>query len=618
MNIKDFMNVEICNAIFDVNWEEKLKKEYDFKINEKSISQWIENWPVVYIIHKKDRKIAYVGETINLVKRISDHLKSVNKNDLKLLKIVVDPTFNKSVILDLESQLIQLMLADGFELRNRNGGQYAHDYFNRKEYDREFKYIWNKLKSKKFVKHDYDYLVNSNIYKLSPYKSLDNEQLTIEENVLKTIFKDMVNRKESFCVIEGGPGTGKSVLAVHMLKRVMDLYDEKNIDKYINFENSDIRKNNREIEKIIKEYKKHNDNMKIAIIVPMRRFRSTMERIVNRVNGLKNNVEVLSAYNFVNNDTDVKKGKGIYKYKENEFDLVIVDESHRLSREDIAFRSTYKEAFKNGTKQFDWIKRCSKNQIFFYDRYQTVRYTDDYELKNVFDNMKNKPKYYYELKIQHRCKGGEKYLRFIKDILNEKDNKYTGKYNIKLFENADEMINVIKDIDNCSDNMIARNVSGITWKNRKGEYEVLGKYKWNNTSVNDWVHSKDAHNEIGCIHTVQGYDINYTGVIIGNELKYTKEKGIYVDIDKYKDAKKGKYSNDYESLKKDILNIYYVLLTRGIDGTFVYACDKGFRNYLKQYIETYNKKGTYYEERDNETDEEYLRVAEDSEGYNIT
>ena len=154
------------------------------------------------------------------------------------------------------------------------------------------------------------------------------------------------------------------------------------------------------------------------------------------------------------------------------------------------------------------------------------------------------------------------------------------------------MINKIKKKDDSKNNIVARNVAGISWQNRKNKEEVLNKYKWNSGSVTEWVHSKNALEEIGCIHTVQGYDINYTGVIIGNELKYSKEKGIYVDFKEYKDknGKKGLKNNEKDliRLKQYILNIYYVLLTRGIEGTYVYACDEGLKKYLSKYIKKYS------------------------------
>ncbi len=347
----------------------------------------------------------------------------------------------------------------------------------------------------------------------------------------------------------------------------------------------------------------------------MFRFRETFKKVVKKVEGL-GDIDIISPYAFVNTDKDILDNKQkLYKCKENEYDILIVDESHRLSKQNRIVRKKYEKAFENGTTQYDWIKRCSKNQILFYDRYQIIGPIDDEKLEIELLQNKNEF-YYYQLKSQFRCKGGSDYLKFIKDLLEEKNPEFEGDYEILLFDDADEMINEIKKKDNSKNNIVARNVAGISWPNRKNKKEVLGKYKWNDMNSTDWVHSKNALNEIGCIHTVQGYDINYTGVIIGNELKYSKQKGIYVDFNEYKDQKgKSGLENNEEDLirlKQYILNIYYVLLTRGIEGTYVYACDEGLREYLSKYIKKQTQENDYYKSKENK---ELLMIAEDKEEY---
>ena len=111
------------------------------------------------------------------------------------------------------------------------------------------------------------------------------------------------------------------------------------------------------------------------------------------------------------------------------------------------------------------------------------------------------------------------------------------------------------------------------------------RFIWN--SVNeDWVNSENAVNEVGCIHTVQGYDLNYAGVIIGPELAYDEQtQSIVVHAEHYFD-RFGKASiHDEKILKQYILNIYKVLLTRAIKGTFVYVCDPALRNYFRHWID---------------------------------
>ncbi|MGO1594679.1 MAG: DNA/RNA helicase domain-containing protein, partial [Ancrocorticia sp.] len=107
----------------------------------------------------------------------------------------------------------------------------------------------------------------------------------------------------------------------------------------------------------------------------------------------------------------------------------------------------------------------------------------------------------------------------------------------------------------------------------------------------DWISSRHSSDEVGSIHTVQGYDLNYAGVIIGNDLRYdSSNHKITFDRAEYHD-KKGKEDNlkrginysDHDLLQY-VRNIYGVLLTRGIIGTYVYVCDPALREYLRRYL----------------------------------
>jgi SOS-response transcriptional repressor LexA len=95
--------------------------------------------------------------------------------------------------------------------------------------------------------------------------------------------------------------------------------------------------------------------------------------------------------------------------------------------------------------------------------------------------------------------------------------------------------------------------------------------------------------EIGCIHTVQGYDLNYTGVIFGKEINYNSATNkIEIDSSNYFD-KYGRIGVNEEELKNYIVNIYKTIMYRGIKGTFIYAYNKELREYLQNHIETFKK-----------------------------
>ncbi len=124
------------------------------------------------------------------------------------------------------------------------------------------------------------------------------------------------------------------------------------------------------------------------------------------------------------------------------------------------------------------------------------------------------------------------------------------------------------------------------------EIEEL-KFQWNTTDE-DWIYSPTALKEIGCIHTVQGYDLNYTGLIFGREIDYNENTNqIEINADLYFDTNGKVGINDPEILKQYIINIYRNIMYRGIRGTYVYACNEGMRKYLKRHMLTAGDKGPF-------------------------
>ena len=150
----------------------------------------------------------------------------------------------------------------------------------------------------------------------------------------------------------------------------------------------------------------------------------------------------------------------------------------------------------------------------------------------------------------------------------------------------------MKCIDKDQEYGLCRMIAGYAWewKSQKNpdQYDIVigeSKLKWN-SEPKDWINSQNAIKEVGCIHTTQGYDINYAGVILGNEIVYRDNK-IQIVKEKYYDKNGKKTVTDENELKKYIINIYKTILTRGIRGTYIYICDEELRNYFKRYIKTF-------------------------------
>ena len=211
---------------------------------------------------------------------------------------------------------------------------------------------------------------------------------------------------------------------------------------------------------------------------------------------------------------------------------------------------------------------------------------------------KNSTKVEY-LTSQLRVKGGDDYVEFIDDLLNCRldlsAKKFSAKeYDFKLFDSISDLKNEIRKRD--EENGLSRLVAGYSWpwisknNNMENDISIQGvELKWNSVS-DDWVNSRNSLNEVGCIHTTQGYDLNYAGVIFGNEISYAKNKNEICIIPENYHDKNGKQTiKDIAELKKFIINIYKTILLRGIKGTYIYVCDQNLREYFKNFIDTPQK-----------------------------
>lgn len=542
-----------------------------------------EKWPVVYIIEDKGKRTAYIGETTNILNRANQHWNNPERKQLKSIHIIHNKAFNKSVILDLEAFLIRYIAADGqYLLQNGNGGQHTHNYFQRKDYQQEFKHIWQILKQYNIVSKELSFIENTDLFKYSPYKSLTEDQYIIIKHIIKDLKSDLKNNIRSrSSIINGGAGTGKSILGIFLIKLLTDAQKSLEWD----LEEEGINDNLNYI------VGKLDSKLKIGYVVPMQNFRKTLKNVFRGIKGLTAKMVLSPA--------DVANAKESY-------DILIIDESHRLRKryglsgpgDFVAFDSKNEKLNlgKEGT-ELDWILKKSRYQFFFYDSNQTIKPTDIDPVR-FFTLSEKKETRKYKLTSQLRCKGGNDYIQYIKNILDCQQNTKINfqSYDLKLFEDVNEMILAIKQLND--EIGLCRNIAGYAWewktkgksndeiqKERIFDIEIDEyKYIWNQTDT-DWINSPNSIDEIGCIHTTQGFDLNYAGVILGPEIDYDPISNcIIVYKDKYKDSK-GKMGIDNDiTLASYIKNIYTTILERGISGTYIFACNKSLKEYLKKFF----------------------------------
>jgi DUF2075 family protein len=540
------------------------------------------DWPVVYTLN--DNSEVYVGESLDAVGRLRQHLDGGKKSHLANARIIVDDEFNKSVCLDLESYLIGLFFAEGrYKVLNVQASSGTGNYYQRDAYRERFRDIFAQLRAEGLFATSIEYIENSDLYKLSPFKSLTDEQGDAVVAITEGLLADLKIGPGGAMVIEGGPGTGKTVVAIFLLKLLRDigswdgdqLESESYLTGFFTPENAETLA-----------------GLRIGLVVPQQSLRKSIQAVFARTPGLDAGM-VVSPF-------DVGKG-------EETWDLLVVDEAHRLNQ-----RANQTSAQKNREfreinvklygdddprrTQLDWITAMSHQQVLLIDRRQRVRPADlDVSTLVAAADAAEERGRRHVLTSQLRVRSGD-YVEYVRDVLSPSPPRQRldlDGYDFRLFDDVGEMVKEIRARN--AEEGLARVIAGYAWpwnskKDRTRADIVFGdvELKWNGRVV-DWVDSPNSINEVGSIHTIQGYDLNYAGVIIGNDLRYDEAaRELRFDRANYFD-KKGLQNNPGQKLTEAellafVLNIYSVLMTRGIRGTYLYVVDEGLRRYLAGYL----------------------------------
>lgn len=547
-----------------------------------------ENWPVVYQIYNNQQ--IYIGETTNLKNRMNQHLANAEKSSLKhgSLKVVFDETFNKSAALDLESYLIQYFSGDGkFRVLNRNDGMCDRDYYDRENYRKTFEEIWNRLRELKIADKTISEINNSELFKFSPYKNLNFEQLNVVTEIVQNIDEAITNNAKSLSVIDGDAGTGKTIVIMYLAKLLADLqsFDNKNddIDDESNFNIFF------ELENINQKFK----NKSITLVIPQPSLCGRIRKIFGKIDLGDADIKIFSPIQFGKSNDD--------------FDITLVDEAHLLK---VGVTGTLgKQVHEIDQKIFgntdihselEWIMAKSKNVVMVFSDQQRIRpanisksdilkYSDEYNMRE------------YWLKTQMRSLGGKKYIDYIHDILSN-DLRPTQKeifkdFEAKIFTNIQDFVAAMQKRE--SEYGLSRMVAGFAWKwsskEDKREYDIRidgMEFRWNSTQ-NNWIGSKNAPEEVGSIYTVQGDDLNYVGIIIGNDLLYRNGKLIFnreacADSGAMKRSQRQVANNEQiseDDMLEQILRTYRILMNRAVKGVYIYACDEELSKYLANYFD---------------------------------
>lgn len=408
-----------------------------------------------------------------------------------------------------------------------------------------------------------------------------DDQKLVYETALEMARKSYRDGNKRVLIVKGGPGTGKSVLAINLLVK---LTNENMVCSYVT---KNAAPRNVYATKLSGDFRK------------------------TRINNLF-------------------KGSGSFvESAESEFDVLIVDEAHRLNAKSGMFQNL-------GENQIKEIIHASKFSIFFIDESQRVTLKDIGSVEEIqkYIGQANAELEIMELESQFRCNGSDGYIAWLDDVLDIRktanSDGFDLDYDIKICDTPNEVRDIIFEKNKINNK--ARLVAGYCWdwikdgKNKSDVFDItIPEYNfamsWNLGNSQTWAIDQNSVNEMRCIHTAQGLEFDYVGVIIGNDLRYENGK-IVTDVTKRAKTDqsiKGIYimlQQNFDKAEKIadeiIKNTYRTLMTRGQKGSYIYCTDKKLSEYLKRRL---NQKEVIIYPIDENEHYSNLMIAEDGEEY---
>lgn len=401
--------------------------------------------------------------------------------------------------------------------------------------------------SKKLMEH-----VGNIVKGKSEYILLD-EQLVVYDKVLACAKEGFHDKQKNVIIIKGGPGTGKSVIAINLMADLL-----------------------------LKGY-----NAQYA--TGSRAFTETLRKII----GMRGSVQ----FKYFNSYGEAEN---------NAVDVLICDESHRI-RETSNSRYTPSERRSN-LPQIQEILNVSKVAVFFIDDRQVVRPNEIGSVEYIRESaLKNNCKIFeYGLEAQFRCNGSDAFVNWIDNTLGIRRTanviwERKESFDFKIFESPDELEKAIRQ--KVSEGHTGRVMAGFCWdwslpdiNGMLKDDVIIGDYKrpWDAKpeatklapgipKASLWAYDPNGINQIGCIYTAQGFEFDYAGVIFGKDLAYNFEKGAWEGHPENSSDNVVKRSKeDFIELVK---NTYRVLLSRGMKGCYVYFMDKSTRDLFRSRMD---------------------------------
>lgn len=381
---------------------------------------------------------------------------------------------------------------------------------------------------------------------------LIDDQKVAHESILEADAR--AAEKKQVVIVQGGPGTGKSVIAINLLGAL--IARKRNV-RYVS-KNAAPR----------------------AVYEAKLTGTFTKTRISNLFSG---------SGAFVNNEAD-------------SYDTLIVDEAHRLNEKSGLYRNL-------GDNQVKELIRSARCTVFFVDDDQRVTLLDIGHTEELRRHAREFGAEVTELELssQFRCNGSDGYLAWLDHTLDIRETANstldTAEYDFRVFDNPAELHALI-ELKNRANNR-SRVVAGYCWKwpsKKNAEAwdielpEFAYQRRWNlDKDGSLWIVTPGSVEQVGCIHTCQGLELDYVGVIIGPDLAY-RDGRIVTDATKRASSDQSvkglKAMLRAEPMSASALadaivkNTYRTLMTRGMKGCYVYCTDAPLAEYLRSRLRT--------------------------------
>lgn len=564
-------------------------KEFEERLHTKEsnkIQDIILKYPTVYIHNwqETDYYEVYIGESNNVIQRTRQHYKEAENKDnwqhqlqksKARLFIIGHEHFNKSLTLDIENQLMLYMMSiDKVKKIHNQRGNPQNKYYPDDEFKDIFNNIWFKLRKEDpnlFLSESS--IKDSAIYKASPLHKLKPEQERAKELIIQKVINTLHSKQSNQLIfIEGEAGTGKTVL------NSSTFYDliTSAIDLGI-------------------------QNLKCYLLVNHDEQVLVYQQIARKLGVTDKFGEVVcKPTTFINHHKN-----------DDPIDVAFVDEGHLLITQG-------KQSYKGENQLQDIIERAKVTVVMF-DENQVLT-TEQYWEAQILDRYKYLAKQsnnYVELKEQLRMSADQETIDWIDAFTKERKlNKIPSDkkgYEIKIFDYPAELEMEIKIRGESNKTKLSRIIATYDWEysSKKASEPRLRKYwevtidKWHKPwnyeleKEMDWKEKKKIKSlswaeqpqtidEVGSTFTIQGFDLNYAGVILGPSVKYRKGRIIFdPEASWNKKATRNRTLSDSTKKKfgEELLqHEVRVLMTRGVNGLYIYACDNELRKALKEAI----------------------------------